>query len=224
MAYFTTSWDDGNSLDLKIADLLQEYNLKGTFYIPIKYERKTLKDGQIKRISKNFEIGSHGFAHKIILLLNAKDAESEVVSSKKILEKIIKKPIISYAYPFGIFNKRAVTYVRKAGYVFARTSQEFSIKVGDPLMSKITLRASNNFSKFLYPEFFHLMIKSKFKWNNLAKIIFRNCSRHSFFHLMGHSYDLNKENFEEELIDFFDYVRKSDFRPITNSQILKVGI
>ena len=30
----TTSWDDGHPLDFKIASLLEEYNLKGTFYIP----------------------------------------------------------------------------------------------------------------------------------------------------------------------------------------------
>ena len=31
--HFLTSWDDGNILDLKVATLLQKYNLPGTFYI-----------------------------------------------------------------------------------------------------------------------------------------------------------------------------------------------
>ena len=31
--YVTTSWDDGHSLDMKLYNLLEEYGLKGTFYI-----------------------------------------------------------------------------------------------------------------------------------------------------------------------------------------------
>lgn len=222
MVYFTTSWDDGNKLDTKIACLLKEYGFDGTFYIPIKYEMRTLKDVQIKKISKNFEIGSHGLSHKILTHLEKKTAEVELISSKKILAGIIRRSVSSYAYPFGKFNKISAVYVRNAGYKFARTSDEFSLNAGDPFMSKITLRASNNFSKFLHLKFLHLLVKSDFKWDKLAKIIFKNCVRTSIFHLTGHSYDLKKENFEEELIDFFDYVKKFDFMPITNSQILKV--
>ena len=29
----TTSWDDGNKLDIKVAELLDKYGMKGTFYI-----------------------------------------------------------------------------------------------------------------------------------------------------------------------------------------------
>jgi len=220
MVYFTTSWDDGSRFDIKIARLLKECGFEGTFYIPIKYEMRTLKDFQIKKISRNFEIGSHGLSHKILTHLDKKTAEVELVSSKKILEELIRRPVSSYAYPFGKFNKISATYVRKAGYKFARTSEEFSLNAGDPFMSKITLRASNNLSKFLHPKFLHLLVKSDFKWNKLAKIIFKNCVRTSIFHLTGHSYDLKKEGFEEELLDFFDYVKKFNFIPITNSQII----
>ena len=34
MKIITTSWDDGHPLDFKLAELLNKYNLKGTFYIP----------------------------------------------------------------------------------------------------------------------------------------------------------------------------------------------
>ena len=33
MTIVTTSWDDGNKLDLKLAALLDKYGLVGTFYI-----------------------------------------------------------------------------------------------------------------------------------------------------------------------------------------------
>ena len=30
---FTTSWDDGHPSDLHVADLLERYGMKGTFYL-----------------------------------------------------------------------------------------------------------------------------------------------------------------------------------------------
>jgi peptidoglycan/xylan/chitin deacetylase (PgdA/CDA1 family) len=223
MIYFTTSWDDGSKFDMKIANMLLDYGYKGTFYIPVNYEKRTLGDSQIKKISRNFEIGSHGFSHRILTKLNEEESKKELFFSKTALEKLVKKPVVSYAYPFGNFNSSTISKVKKAGFKFARTSQEFSSQVKNPFAAEITLRASNNPSKFLHPQIWRLLIKSKFKWNELAKSIFRNCRRNSIFHLTGHSYNLSNENFEQELIDFFDYVKKFRSISITNSQILKIG-
>lgn len=40
--YITTSWDDGHPLDLRVAELLSEYHLQGTFYVPIAAEAGTI--------------------------------------------------------------------------------------------------------------------------------------------------------------------------------------
>ena len=40
--YITTSWDDGHPLDFRIAELLSEYRLRGTFYVPMESENGTM--------------------------------------------------------------------------------------------------------------------------------------------------------------------------------------
>jgi len=42
-AIVTTSWDDGHPSDLKLAELLREYDVPATFYIPIdNLERRSM--------------------------------------------------------------------------------------------------------------------------------------------------------------------------------------
>ena len=43
--WITTSWDDGHTLDLRLADLLDKYDLRGTFYVARDYldERLALR-------------------------------------------------------------------------------------------------------------------------------------------------------------------------------------
>ena len=59
----TTSWDDGDPQDLRVAELLDSRGLKGTFYVPIiGYDgRRILEPAELRSLaSGGFEIGAHG--------------------------------------------------------------------------------------------------------------------------------------------------------------------
>jgi peptidoglycan-N-acetylglucosamine deacetylase len=60
----TTSWDDEHPLDLKVADLLNHYGIKGTFYVPLHHKRN-LNIGPVllRELTEYFEIGAHGLNH-----------------------------------------------------------------------------------------------------------------------------------------------------------------
>jgi peptidoglycan/xylan/chitin deacetylase (PgdA/CDA1 family) len=63
---FTTSWDDGNPLDVKIADTLEEFGLVGTFYASTgPGGRRRINDEDLARIGKKHELGVHGQTHTI---------------------------------------------------------------------------------------------------------------------------------------------------------------
>ncbi len=64
--YFTTSWDDGHKLDLKLSELLAKYNIAGTFYIAKDFQGR-MTDEDIIKISKNNEIGAHTITHPNLL-------------------------------------------------------------------------------------------------------------------------------------------------------------
>ena len=91
----TTSWDDGHKLDLKLAKILQKYNIKGTFCIsPNNREwnkKDLLSDKEIKQLSQDFEIGAHTMTHPLLTKISERDAIQEIRDSKIFLEKLIRK-------------------------------------------------------------------------------------------------------------------------------------
>ncbi|MEJ5306805.1 MAG: polysaccharide deacetylase family protein [candidate division WOR-3 bacterium] len=69
-----------------------------------------------------FEIISHSYSHKDLRKLNREKLKIEVVRSKELLEKILKKNVDYFLYPFGLTNERVKKEVKDAGYKGAFTS------------------------------------------------------------------------------------------------------
>ena len=85
----TTSWDDGHSLDFKLANILEKNKIPGTFYVPINMPgKKVISKDEIKILSKKFEIGGHTLTHPNLTKLSNEDIEKEVNIGKEELEKI----------------------------------------------------------------------------------------------------------------------------------------
>jgi peptidoglycan/xylan/chitin deacetylase (PgdA/CDA1 family) len=83
---------------------------------------------QIREISMlGHEIGSHTLSHANLTLLSEKNLVAELSESKKILEDIIGKPVISLSFPFGRMNRRVWDAARSVGFT-AATSYAYSGK------------------------------------------------------------------------------------------------
>lgn len=122
----TTSWDDGYHFDTKIAQLLTQYKLPGTFYIVVDNVGKEgfLTWDQIKDLDfHQFSIGSHTMSHPSDLkLLYDIDLHYEIQNSKDMIETVLGHPIYSFCYPRGRYDDRVKQFVSKAGYIQARTT------------------------------------------------------------------------------------------------------
>src|SRR4051812_36730612 len=62
----TTSWDDGDPGDLRLAEELAEFGLHGTFYLCREFNgRPRLSDAQIRELAAipGVEVGSHTLTH-----------------------------------------------------------------------------------------------------------------------------------------------------------------
>ena len=119
----TTSWDDGHPLDLKLSNLLEKYDIPGTFYIPLhNSENSVLSSTKIEELSKKFEIGGHTLNHSVLTELSANEINSEVSSGKKQLEDLCG-PIFSFAYPRGQYNSEVKKIVKNNGFSGARTAE-----------------------------------------------------------------------------------------------------
>jgi len=220
---FTTSWDDGNILDIKLANLLSDYNIRATFYIPISWKFKSLQNRDLRRISKKFEIGSHSVSHKDMTKISNGEIQFEVTKSKEILEKIMKRKISCFAFPFGKSNRNVQEIVKKANFMFARTTEEFYLEFPrNPFASNISISVSNNPMRILFPNGFYLKLKNGLKWERIAKeMLSRSLKRNSVFHLHGHSWEIEKENNWNELENFLNYISKlKEIEFLTNNEII----
>ena len=91
----TTSWDDGDPSDVRLAELLQKYNVPATFYIPIdNVERQCLKPQEIREIADIFDVGGHTYHHVNLTQITLREVEKEIVDGKEELEELIGKKIV----------------------------------------------------------------------------------------------------------------------------------
>src|SRR5215831_17665643 len=109
MKLITTSWDDGHPLDFKLAELLDKYNLKGTFYIPRKNkEHEVVTEYEVQLLSKSFEIGGHTLSHLRLVNLTYQQQQSEIQGCYAWLNDILSAVPKSFCFPGGMHNKSAI--------------------------------------------------------------------------------------------------------------------
>ena len=131
--YFVTSWDDGHLADMKLHNLLNRYNLKGTFFITKNYLNSGLDDASIKKISINHEIGAHTISHPNLEELNFDEQYKEIGNSKLWIERIINDSCDGFCYPSGKYNNESLLAVKELGFLYARTVEAgiFDINISD---------------------------------------------------------------------------------------------
>lgn len=117
----TFSFDDGNPNDLRIATIMHEYNLKGTFYITTnKLLAGDLPEDNLRKMHEmGHEIGSHAMNH--VNLKKIENCLPEMKQSKQILEEIIGDEVRMLSYPWGCYDETIIDKLIQVGYSGART-------------------------------------------------------------------------------------------------------
>ncbi len=231
----TTSWDDGHCLDLRLAEILDNHCLPGTFYIAPASAELTPADrlsrSGIATISKQFEIGAHTLTHPRLTSLPGTAARQEIVNSRTYLEDVTGGPVRSFCYPGGVFGPEHVHMVRKAGFTYARTVRRFALDAGtDPLRSPTTVQAYCHIADvaqaFAYARLRPLTAWNLYcHWDRLAMRLFdRVLKEGGVFHLWGHSWEVAKHNQWAALQQVCEYIgRRPGVRYLVNGAIPGVG-
>jgi peptidoglycan/xylan/chitin deacetylase (PgdA/CDA1 family) len=83
-------------------------------------EHALLTPAQIKTMTQSglVEFGSHSLNHSKLTLLKPKELEKEIAGSKTALEAFLRKPVVSFAYPYGFVNEEIKKMTAAAGYTF----------------------------------------------------------------------------------------------------------
>ena len=138
------TFDDGYEDNFKNAyPLLKKYGFKATIYIVLNRfnndwatdkdlnqasnelnSEKMLTNEQIKEMINSglVEIGSHTLDHVNLPKLTKEEKAKQIIESKKQIEEIFNIKCVSFAYPFGFFDKDSVKIVEELGYLNAITT------------------------------------------------------------------------------------------------------
>jgi peptidoglycan-N-acetylglucosamine deacetylase len=235
----TTSWDDGDPLDLRVAELLRARNLPGTFYIPFDgYKGQRLTATELRSLGdEGFEVGGHTLSHKVLTQLPSQEIAREVGVGKDRLEDILGERVRMFCYPKGRFNGRVIRHVKHAGYEGARTVRMLRQTLTfDPFQMPTSLPAYPNRKKMYARNLLKgRNIRGLFEyvteficldsWVSLGKLLFdRVLKEGGVWHLYGHSWQLEEMGLWDDLKEMLDYV---SLRPgvayMPNCDVLKVG-
>lgn len=228
----TTSWDDGHVLDIKLANLLKKYGLKATFYVsPENHEFKKkdlLTAGQIISLGRDFEVGAHTMTHPRLGKIGKKESEMEITESKKYLEKLTGKKIISFCYPGGDYKPIHTSQLKSAGFKMARTTKRFSINtVKNHYEIPTTIHAYRHWSDIIQIAKVANFNPQKFigyylNWDKLAIALFDQVLKHGgVFHIWGHSWEVNRNGDWKRLEKVLKYIAsRQNVRYAVNGELI----
>jgi peptidoglycan/xylan/chitin deacetylase (PgdA/CDA1 family) len=128
----SVTFDDGLDTAYWLAlPEMERYGLVGSVFvitdlIGARYLRHPVMTEQmlLDLSSKGWEIGSHTKTHPRLTRVSYQRLNDELALSKRRLEQIVKKPVVSLAYPYGAFNSEVMQYAARH-YVCARTSSRY---------------------------------------------------------------------------------------------------
>ena len=226
----TTSWDDGAEEDLRLAELLQKYDIPATFYIPQSNpERLVISPADIRLLAKDFEIGSHTATHSVLTQVSLDVAWEEVRKGKAYLEDVVGKEVAVFAYPNGDYSDEIKQLVGLAGHSYARTTKLFDTTIVDPLVIGTTVHAYNHhwllmMKECLRSRLFRLGDCNR-SWTDFALCYLDYCLVNGgVFHLWGHSWEIEKCNQWGNLETVLKYIKTntSKSQRVSNSQTLSL--
>jgi len=123
MKYFVISFDDNTDYDRKAVELLNKYQMKGTFFINsgTLNENGYLKGSELESLFAGHEVGSHSVGHVHLKDLSEEEVRFQIEEDIKLIEAYSKQTVRGFAYPFGEYNKAVKDIVNDIGLWHART-------------------------------------------------------------------------------------------------------
>ncbi len=118
------TFDDGyRDFYTDVYPILKKYHAKATAYIIsgfLDYPNNMFA-WQVSQIADEglVEIGAHTVNHAWLKGRSQKELVYQVDQSKKTLEALIGKPVVSFAYPYGAFDVPAIQAIAAAGFTSA---------------------------------------------------------------------------------------------------------
>ena len=122
------TFDDGYDDVLRFAlPVLERFRMRATAYVITgrsnDWRSSFLSWFELRELDRRgIEIASHTVSHRDLRTLDDRELAHELVASRQSLERRLRRPVRSLAYPFGGHDARVVEAARRAGYLLAVTT------------------------------------------------------------------------------------------------------
>ena len=216
---FNITYDDGVLQDIRFVELLNKYQIKGTFNLNSAlmengfewiHERgcvvKRITTQEAKSLYKGHEVASHTLTHPYMENLAKEEILYELSQDKKKLEKLFDKAIQGFAIPFDYYSDLIENCVKECNFEYARISEE-----------SYSFIPQKDFYKWR-ATIFHCNDKLE----SFVKEFIETEEELALFQIVGHSYDLDVENKWDEMEDIFRIVScQDDILPMTTIELIR---
>ena len=137
------TFDDGCSSDYEKAfPLLLEAGLRADFFLNTANIGKPgyLNWEQIREMQKlGMAFHSHGHSHVVLSTLDQRAVESELGTSRKILEDKLGCSVDFLAAPYGLLNRRVIREAFRLGYRGVCNSRQWTARVGSRCINRVAV-------------------------------------------------------------------------------------
>lgn len=119
----TMSYDDGQIHDIRLAEIFDNYGIKGTFHLNsgILNAPGFLTSEEVTRVFKNHEISAHSVTHPHLERLPVPMVIDEMLEDRKRLEKLVDYPVRGMSYPYGTYSQEIIAPIQSVGIEYSRT-------------------------------------------------------------------------------------------------------
>jgi peptidoglycan/xylan/chitin deacetylase (PgdA/CDA1 family) len=149
------TFDDGDLSNYHfVLPVLKEFGFSATFFVTI---NEIGKEGRmdwtmIYDLSKNgMDVGSHGLTHSFLTGHNSYALLNELLMSKQILEKYIRKRVNFLSIPQGFYNKQVLSIAKDVGFkAICISDAGYNDFLSDDLfvLKRFTMRRNYKFKAF----------------------------------------------------------------------------
>lgn len=215
----TFSFDDGNIDDVRLIEILNKYNLKGTFNLNSSmladnfvWNYENVKDVHHINFSEHphlyggHEVASHTVRHSHLENMSYVVIKNEIELDRIYLKALYGYEILGIALPFGTYNDDVIKVLKEVGVLYCRTC-EHTYKFNMP-----------NELPLLHPT-------CHFKYKDLDKLADEFLNDESdndmLFYIWGHSYEFVTEEDWEKFEAFCNKIaNRNDIYYCTNKEAI----
>jgi peptidoglycan/xylan/chitin deacetylase (PgdA/CDA1 family) len=141
------SFDDGNASDAEIAlGALRERGLSASFFVlagRLGSSGSLDADGLRELVRSGMTVGNHGMDHRSWRRLSARDRDRELVDARAAIAATIGREVDEAAVPFGAYDRRLLSELRRLGYATVYTSDGVVARSGEWLQPRLSVVATD---------------------------------------------------------------------------------